>query len=304
MKTRIQLLTMSSLKSSDQITSDQHSRSKMRIIGLGLPRCATTSLQAAFESPILGCGPCMHMNVIVPQPGKTQLVIDAMREKNDISRHAILYRLFDGFGSTFDVPGSLFADDLMDMYPEAILLLNARPGPEVQRASSWARSCHDAFAFPHSIFYKILCFPLSMHRKASTMLRSIYPYYAEQPRFAGLGLRPGAGSGLDWATPEFYENYQCWVREQAQKRGRKVVEYHPKMGWEPLCELVGSTNVPPPGTPLPHENDAKVKRNRMRMVFASGVLSWIAILVSAWVLFTHAPRLLTHVRLYYSLARQ
>ncbi|KAF3768510.1 hypothetical protein M406DRAFT_354904 [Cryphonectria parasitica EP155] len=278
--------------------AEQPPQVQMKVIGVGLPRCATTSLKSALEGPLLDCGPCMHMRSMVWQPNKMQLVINAMRERDTNRRHAILYRLFEGCASTVDVPGTLFADDLMDMYPDAAVLLNTRPGPEEHRAASWSRSCHEVFGFPYSLLFRCIYFPFRTLRKVSTMLQGIYDYWAQQPRFAELGLQPGAGAGLDWASPEFYERYQIWVKEQAARRGRHLIEYHPGMGWEPLCEMVGRLDkVPPPGTKLPHENDAKSMKTRMRVLVVSGAVAWAAIFGSAWMLVRYGPMAFRRVHL-------
>jgi hypothetical protein len=90
---------------------------QLEVIGAGLPRCATPSLQAALESPQLGYAPCMHMTHIAPFVDQLNLVLAALREEDRECRQKIPHKIFDGYAATADFPGVAFIDDLMDMYP-------------------------------------------------------------------------------------------------------------------------------------------------------------------------------------------
>ncbi|KAJ2897325.1 hypothetical protein MKZ38_004788 [Zalerion maritima] len=84
-----------------------------QVLALGMPRCATSSLQAALEH--LGHGPCLHMAHVLPYPERERIAIAAMREKSSPEkRRKLLYRLCAGFGATVDYPGIVFADYLLD----------------------------------------------------------------------------------------------------------------------------------------------------------------------------------------------
>lgn len=69
-----------------------------------------------------------HMVHIIPSPRFSKLVIQALQETDKARRHKILHQIFDGFRATTDFPGVWFIDDLMDMYPEAKIVLNQREG--------------------------------------------------------------------------------------------------------------------------------------------------------------------------------
>ncbi|KOS19985.1 hypothetical protein ESCO_005603 [Escovopsis weberi] len=56
----------------------------MKVLAIGLSRCATSSLQAALESPTLDCKPCMHMARIAPYAERIRLVLAAMAEKDRV----------------------------------------------------------------------------------------------------------------------------------------------------------------------------------------------------------------------------
>jgi hypothetical protein len=126
---------------------------QLEVIGAGLPRCATSSLQAALESPQLGFAPCMHMAHIAPFVDQLNLVLATLREEDRERRQKTLHKIFDGYAATADFPGVAFIEDLMDMYPDAQIILNGRkPGQE------WADSIQNSLAFFASASYLYICF--------------------------------------------------------------------------------------------------------------------------------------------------
>ncbi|KAM0558057.1 hypothetical protein ACHAPJ_005224 [Fusarium lateritium] len=115
---------------------------RMQVLCLGLPRCATSSLQAALESDVLNLGPAMHMAHIAPHADREQIVIDALNEQDKEKRQKLLHKIFDGYASACDTPGWAFSADLMDMYPEVVIVLNKRPSGQV-----WLKSIGDSLRF-------------------------------------------------------------------------------------------------------------------------------------------------------------
>src|SRR5271156_3612736 len=95
-------------------TADVDAPTGLRIIATGLPRCATSSIQSAFESH-LSLGPCMHFSRVLPDLANITLVHQAAQEPNKAKRQALLHRLFDGYASSADFPGINFVEDLVEM---------------------------------------------------------------------------------------------------------------------------------------------------------------------------------------------
>ena len=56
--------------SDDRVVDRGANKRKMAVIAAGLPRCATSSLQKALESDVIGCYPSMHMAHVVPHPDR------------------------------------------------------------------------------------------------------------------------------------------------------------------------------------------------------------------------------------------
>lgn len=99
----------------DRVVDTKNGAQTIQVLCAGLPRCATSSLQAAIEGPVIGISPCMHMAHVVPHPDRLKLCLAAMAEMdNTVRRQEILGTLFAGYAASADFPGNIFMDDLMD----------------------------------------------------------------------------------------------------------------------------------------------------------------------------------------------
>ncbi|KAF7548066.1 hypothetical protein G7046_g8802 [Stylonectria norvegica] len=254
----------------DTINSDQSVQGpRIRVIGAGLPRCATSSLQTAFETPALGYFPCMHMAHVAPSATRLQIVIDAMLEEDTSKRHKLLHQIFDGYAATTDFPGYWFTDDLMDMYPDAPIVLNQRGGG----ANAWWKSFWDSFYFFTSWTYRAVCWPIKSDRLLYKIQTMCEPLHVKK-----WGVKRG---------PEAYQVYQDWVIEEAAKRGRKVLIWKAEDGWEPLCEFLGKEA--PKDEPFPWVNDTATLTFVKRVLIARGIVSWLAIFGTAYASWRYWP---------------
>lgn len=235
---------------------------RMRVIGAGLSRSATSSLQAALESPALGFSPCMHMAHIAPHASREQLVIDAMREDDAHKRRKLLHKIYDGYLATTDFPGWWFVDDLMDMYPDAQIVLNQRKGGGVP----WKKSLVDSVGFFWSWQYLAICFLY----KTDRLHWKIHAVGAQR-----MKQKFGASFGPD-SSAEFYDVYQAFVLREAKKRGREVLIWKAEDGWGPLCKFLGKEE--PKGEPFPWVNDAATMRFLKRILILRGLLTWAALI--------------------------
>ncbi|KAI1641086.1 hypothetical protein F4809DRAFT_647566 [Biscogniauxia mediterranea] len=191
---------------------------KLEVICAGLPRCATNSLKHALQ--YLGYPTC-HMMDIIWWPDRQRQAIALYREQNDRARQAKLQKLFEGFSACCDAPGTSFVDDLMDMYPDAKIVLNQRRDPK-----TWARSFDEGIMFFCGWgywFFGLLMTLDRLHCEFTTL-------YVNQ-----LRGRFGLQGRRDWLE-DAYVLHNQWVRDEAAKRGRPVLEWTPGDGWEPLCE--------------------------------------------------------------------
>lgn len=242
----------------NNLVANESDQTAMQVLGAGLPRCATSSIQAALEH--IGLAPCMHFAHIAPNAERSDLVLAALREHNTARRHKLLYKLFAGFQATTDWPASAFMDDLMDMYPDAKIVLNKRPGGGHQ----WEKSIQ-VLTFAASPVYHTLCLLWKTDRNIASMWSDIMELNQRR-----LGL-----TADELLTVKHYEAHNAWIRAEAAKRGRNILEFEPQDGWESLCVFLGKEA--PKDEPFPHKNDAAEVRKVVRILYARGAISWLAL---------------------------
>ncbi|MCJ1473133.1 hypothetical protein MMC13_001784 [Lambiella insularis] len=245
---------------SDTTVRDLSSKDGLKVIAVGLPRCATSSLQSALENE-LGCGPCMHMAYVAPYPELLKLCHDAMLETDKQKRQKMLHTLFDGYVSSADVPGTFFADDLMEMYPDAKIILNTR-----NSAQKWLTSIRYTLYFFSTKSYYCVCY----------LLPTDYWMYHVQEAVKKLWWRRHAISSPDgFYVLETYDKHNQWVKDAAKRQGKSVLEWQPQHGWAPLCESLGK---PVPKTEFPHLNDEAFVKKLHIFLLVRGLLAWAALL--------------------------
>ncbi|KUI53680.1 hypothetical protein VP1G_01127 [Cytospora mali] len=233
-----------------------------QVLALGLPRCATSSLQAALET--LGYQPCMHMAHVQPSAERQLLVTAAVQEKDTAKRRKILSQLFAGFAATADFPSIIFADDLMDMYPDASIILNTRSGGAV----SWHKSFSEGLRFFDSWLFWGATFLVKSDRAMMRMMKATDGLYLDR-------------WGLTFRDREIYDQHNEWVRAEARKRGREVLEFQAEDGWEPICHLLGKKV---PATAYPRMNDQKTMNMVKRFIIGRGLLHWVGLFVMLWLI--------------------
>ena len=212
----------------------------MKLIGAGLPRTGTLSQKVALE--ILGVGPCYHMvNVL----GDLDI---AMLWRRALDGEADWPEIFDGFESTVDWPGSFFYGELIDVYPDAKVLLSLRD------ADSWAQSMRDTI---WGVLYgDILIRHLS---EARMIVDPKWRGYIEMMRemWQQSGLLQGENTTAE-SMARAMERYHEQVQRDVPSE--RLLVWSVGDGWEPLCEFL---EVPVPEMPFPHLNDSKEFNDRL-----------------------------------------
>lgn len=212
----------------------------MRLIGAGLPRTGTLSQKVALE--MLGFGPCYHMvNVLgdLDEVPKWQRAVAGEADWDDV---------FGGCQATVDWPGAYFYRDLLDVYPDAKVLLSVRDG------DAWARSMRDTI---WGIFYgDILIKHLS---NAWRLIDPKWEAYIElmEEMWRRSGLIYGQQLDLDWMAAAL-GRYHAEVQRNVP--AERLLVWSASDGWEALCEFL---EVPVPDMPFPHLNDTKTFNDRV-----------------------------------------
>ncbi|KAJ5082896.1 hypothetical protein N7532_011939 [Penicillium argentinense] len=243
--------------------------SPLVVIGAGLPRTATSSLQAALEE--LGYDPCLHMAQVIPHADRMETLIEATREKDTQRRQHLIHRLVNGYEMVCDMPAVFFLADLMDMYPKAKVVLTTRPNAE-----TWATSCRASLGF----FFTRPFYWVGLLRKCDRLWYQQNMYILEWSQETyGVG---------DVFTASMYEKYNESVRQIAKERGREILEFKAEDGWKPLCKFL-KKDVP--GSDFPRVNEKKALTIVKGIILTRGLLSWAAVGGTLWLCWKYLPGL-------------
>jgi hypothetical protein len=206
----------------------------MKLIGAGLPRTGTLSQKIALE--MLGFAPCYHMVNVLTDLEETPRWRQAV--DGDLSPAEI----FEGFEATVDWPGSFFYRELVDLYPDAKVLLSVRS------SERWARSMRDTIW--GVIYGDILIRHLSDARRiVDPEWDSYIGLMSEMWRRSGLIENAQTTTEADMAAA--MERYHDDVR--AAVPAERLLVWSVSDGWEPLCEFL---EVPVPDADFPLVNDS------------------------------------------------
>ncbi|KAH7112940.1 hypothetical protein B0J11DRAFT_542327 [Dendryphion nanum] len=232
-----------------------------KVFAAGLWRCATSSLQIAFEEILTPpLRPSMHGVYVLTSVPRLKLCVRACRETSKPKRQALLRQIFTGYNASSDYPGMAFADDLIEMYPDMKIVLNKR-----KTAEAWAKSANDTLHIFSTWRYAICCW----------MIPTCYWHWRVYREYANLARRR-FGKDIDTWSPEYYDVHNEWVREVARKHGREVLEWEPTMGWESLCTFLG---VEVPEVKFPRVNDTQEINSLRGYIFRSGLATWVVLFV-------------------------
>ena len=203
----------------------------LKVIGAGLGRTGTKSLQIALE--MLGFGPCHHMTEVVEHPETRAQWIAAGQGKADW--HAI----YKDYQSTVDYPGAVYWRELAAAFPDAKILLTVRD------AEKWFESTQSTIFKPDG--------PLP---------RGVAGGDGQWAQFFRSFTQPIAGHlhDRDFLMAHFHAHNAAVKAAIAPER---LLVYEAGQGWEPLCRFL---QVAVPDQPYPSENSradfAKYKPSR------------------------------------------
>ena len=205
----------------------------LRILGAGLGRTGTHSLQLALNR--LGFGPCYHMFEVAKNPGHEEIWLEAMADKP-----VDWQELFKGYQSAVDWPSAMFVPQLLDVFPDARIILTLRD-PE-----DWYESIRK------SIFTS-----LEIEGKILSMLGSRQKNMVSQ--FVFDKVFSGRHKDKQYVLDVYHEhvkNVEQWVPAES------LLKYRVTEGWQPLCSFLG---VPVPDQPFPRSNDRQSFQSRVSL---------------------------------------
>jgi hypothetical protein len=206
-----------------------------------MPRTGTLTQKMALE--MLGLGPCYHMVDVLAdldQAGLWQRALDGERPWDQI---------FGGFQSTVDWPGGYFYRELMEVYPQAKVLLSVRE-PE-----AWERSMRETvWAVRHGE---------SLIRLLSSAQARVSPQWRGFLEMIDRLLWEGTGTFASaHATPRQLIDTMNRHNQEVKRNvpSERLLVWSVGEGWEPLCDFL---ELPVPEEPFPHINDRTEFLNRI-----------------------------------------
>lgn len=194
----------------------------LEIIGAGLGRTATRSLQKALEQ--LGYAPCHHMFEVNDHPEQATPFLEGARGNVDA-----VVEFCGNYKAVVDWPAAAFWKPLSDAYPDAKVILSVRP------AEGWHASVMETI-YPSS--------------RAVIMARP--PELLDVPAMLDEVIFGGTFEGKVRRKEHAIAVYEAHNAEVISTISEeRLLVYEVGSGWGPLCDFLG---CPVPDTPYPTSN--------------------------------------------------
>jgi hypothetical protein len=195
----------------------------LQIVGPGFGRTGTRSLKAALE--LLGFGPCHHMQTLFSDPAQRGFW------RTHAAGGAVDWRdVFAGFRSQMCWPGAHVWPELLQAFPEALVVFSTRP------AEAWWTSYSRTVGRLRRL-YPTLPLPAGVSETLDTMQM--------------LRTRLGVDEMRDRETAIAAFNRQL-AEVRAAVPAERLLVFAVGDGWAPLCAFLC---IPEPDTPFPRLND-------------------------------------------------
>lgn len=206
----------------------------MKVLILGLSRTGTSSLRQAFSD--LGIWDVYHFtSVVTENPPDAKLWVRALEwklEGKGTWEQGDWDALLGHCMAVSDHPCLTFTDELLEVYPDAKVILTVRDNVDV-----W----HE------SVMQTIWPFVEKLILKNVSIWRRVWRWCLDPDPFGRMTelfhLNP---DGMYYEFPkqgkEFYKRHNEKVKKAVPKE--KFLEYNVKQGWGPLCEFLGCEEPP------------------------------------------------------------
>jgi hypothetical protein len=205
---------------------------EMKLIGAGLPRTATSSQKAAMD--ILGLSPCYHMQNVfadLDEAVKWNAALDSTEALEDVVAGSV---------SVIDWPGTYHWRTLMDIHPDAKVMLSVRSG------ESWAKSMEQ------TIWGMLWGDTLLGHiTKVHTDDAPKYDFYIKMMKSMWIRAKLADENSTLESMATAMEAYNTEVI--ASVPAERLLVWQIGDGWDPICEFM---DLPVPNEPFPHVNES------------------------------------------------
>jgi hypothetical protein len=213
------------------------------VIGAGFGRTGTSSLKRALE--LLGFDPCHHMVEVITHPETAKGWAEALN--GDTSG---LPELLAGYRAVLDFPGCLLWREMMDLYPDAKVLLSVRD------AKKWYDSAVATILNPDTR-ERMQEVTLPNGQKFLELFQPLHE------AMAAHGVNRDLGEEKLIAV---FNRHNDSVRASVDPD--RLLVYEVSQGWEPLCAFLG---VDVPDEPFPRVNDSGSFQQNVHRLVTTGV---------------------------------
>lgn len=235
----------------------------MKILALGLSRTGTDSLRIALG--MLGFENVYHGFAVVEQEVWTDgrawyNLLDRKFKKDDKSISNEDFDIVLGnWSAVSDVPAVLFANELLDAYPQAMVILNKRLS-----VAEWKESFRNTtLAAEQSLVMRLLSyFNIEMFWLQRTFEAVIFTLFHGH---------------FDSNAEAVYSKHCQEIQAKLDANGRPYLEWHVQDGWEPLCRFL-KKEVPKIDFPTGNakqDHDERISQLVSQRVLAATVTAFV-----------------------------
>ena len=224
---------------------------EMKVLALGLPRSGTDSLRTALLS--LGYKRVWHgFELPLTRPNDCVLWVPLLRSaaKGDRSpaRQFDWDKLLGDCDVVMGMPPLIFAEEILDFYPKAKVILNRRADMK-----AWHKSLNKVvdMVLENRVFWFLSWFGLQFRWWYQTLVLWV----------SIMGQGPGGfkQNGLQWGIA-YYEG----LERKLQSEGREYLNWEVQDGWGPLCSFL-ELEAPHEEFPWRNKSGEEFKRNTNRL---------------------------------------
>jgi len=243
---------------------------QMQVLGLGQSRTGTASFARAME--ILLQGPAYHSGANILHRGNShilrwnEILRTSLRLRQNpasvttaerVYQKFLIAKQLEGFVAVADSPSNMYAEVLMELYPDAKIIVTTRD------EEKWWQSIAPVFKGSQKTSYTnlLLFWVPGLRHWGSYVDLCIHGRWGELYYLNGE-MRPG---------PYCYSRHYEYLERVVPKD--KLHYYDVKSGWGPLCKIL---QLPVPDVDFPFENDAMVIQAAFTKAAYLGMGLWAA----------------------------
>lgn len=235
----------------------------LEVIGAGYSRTGTVTMQLALEE-ILD-GPVIHggTHILSREDSYNRKWLEAYQARRDGDRARtlkVVRELTTGYVGITDVPGNNFIPELLELYPDARVVLVTRDPQRWVQSLGHVRKHIKYWWLPYAMA------PVPGWRW--------FPVLLDEFREASSNLRGGVTGNPALLMQKHNEMVKSLVPPD------RLLVMELKEGWAPLARFL---DRPVPDAPFPRANDADAVDRMAKEVFSKLVLTWTAILAAGGV---------------------